>query len=199
MNRNDIQAEWAFYGSKLDVIGQLYLPPAEQPTLQPDLLFFCYYVCRIAVDRKITLSAVKEIFKQLRLGPALEKVVRWEEDRAYTSPARMVQYQGHRQSSLSAGMLFRDKIHFRFGHTGFGVFSNGRHFDFCAVGSVFVLLEEMYRRHKEEENVLAMLWQCAELIGKTEPGPALNKGNWSQAATGIYLQVTEDPCPLLTK
>ncbi|MEL7624259.1 MAG: hypothetical protein AAGU12_11785 [Clostridiales bacterium] len=194
---NDLQSEWAFYGRKLDVIGHLYVTPAEQPSRYPDLLFFCLYTARLLVDKKLTLSAATEIQKQLRLGQGLEKAVNWDEDRQFSLPARVIEYKGYAKSAISSSLLFRNKLHFRFAYMGFGLFSNGRHFDFCASASVFALLERIYCKYVGSGEDLAVLWDCAEAMGKMELGAKLNKGNCLTRAKEIYQSVTGDQFPAL--
>ncbi len=189
---NDLQSEWAFYGRQLDVIGHLYISPAEQPARYPDLLFFCLYTARLLVDKKLTLSAATNIQKQLRLGQGLEKAVNWDEDRQFSLPARVIEYRGYAKSAISSSLLFRDKLHFRFGYMGFGLFSNGKRFDFCAGASVFALLETIYKKYDGNQEALAVLWSCAEALGNEGLGVKINKGNCLTRGKEIYQSITGD-------
>ena len=65
MHDNDLQSEWAFYGPKLDTIGQLYLRSAKLPAKNPDALFFLLYTCRLLVEKKLTISGVNFIRNNL--------------------------------------------------------------------------------------------------------------------------------------
>jgi hypothetical protein len=199
MHLNDLQSEWAFYGRELNIVGHLYMPAAEQPSRYPDALFFCLYTARLLVDKKISLSAAVELQKRLRLGAALERCVSWEEDREYTPPARLIPYKGYTKSVLSATLLFRDKLHFRFGYAGFGFFSNGRRFDFCAGASVFALLETIYNTRGKDKDLLAKLWRAAALMGGVVLGEALNRGNCLAVGKQIYAEATGDQFPALTR
>ena len=77
MFHNDLQAESAFYGKKLDVIGQLYMRPEKMKAAYPDILFFCLYVNRILVDRKVKLVTAEKIQRELSRGSQWEKIVSW--------------------------------------------------------------------------------------------------------------------------
>jgi hypothetical protein len=192
---NDLQSEWAFYGRELNVIGHLYLTPAETPARWPDLLFFCFYAARLLVDRKLTLSAAVDIQRRLRLGQGLEKAINWEDDREWSLPARVIAYKGYAKSAFSSTLLFRGKLHFRFGYMGFGLFSNGKRFDFCAGASVFALLETIYQKYAGRPEDLALLWDCAVALGNMELGAGLNKGNFQAVAGETYQRITGDRFP----
>jgi hypothetical protein len=163
------------------------------------LLFFCFYTCRLLVDKKLTLSAVADIQSRLCLGQGLKKTVNWEDDREWSLPARVVAYKGYARSAFSSTLLFRDKLHFRFGYMGFGLFSNGRRFDFCAGASVFALMETIYQKYAGKQEDLALLWSCAEALGSAELGAGLNKGNFHAAAKEIYQRMTGDQFSALTR
>ena len=195
MRRNDLQSEWAFYGKQFDTVGHLYMMPEEQPSLYPELLFFCLFTCRILVDKKLSLSAARDIQKHLLLGRGLEPSLRWEEGRAYTLPAKVVDYRGYAKSAMSATLMLREKIHFRFGHMGFGLFSNGRRFGFCAAASVFALMTTIYKQHDGQGQSLDFLWVCAGKLGSADLGGGLTRGNYRQAAVQIYKEVTGDFYP----
>ena len=195
MRLNDLQSEWAFYGRQLDTVGHIYLTPREQPSLYPDLLFLCIYTCRVLVEKKFTLSAATDLQKHLLLGPVLEKSCRWEESRAYTFPARAIEYRGYAKSAISSSLMLREKPRFRFGYMGFGLFSNGRRFDFCAAASVFVLIETIYKKNAGDSRALDLLWDCAEKLGGAGLGVSLRKGNFLTAAADIYRSATGDPYP----
>lgn len=215
MHDNDLQSEWAFYGPKLDTIGQLYLRSAKLPAKNPDALFFLLYTCRLLVEKKLTISGVNFIRNNLEhTRERWYEILNWEEQRVFTPPCRVVPYRGYARSCLSSSVLFRARPVFRSGRMGFGFFSNGKHFDFCAGGSVFGLIETIYRIHSKEpdegaadcrrrvnaqqEKLLGELFEACSFLRRVDLGPELNRGNWSLVAYGIYQAVTGDGYPALT-
>ena len=198
MFAHDLQSEMAFYGRELDVIGHLYTRPANLPAKYPDVLFFLFYTCQILVDKKTTLSAATRLLERLKLGKELEKCANWEEERPFTFPARVIPYRGYAKSAYSATLMFKEKLHFRFGYMGFGLFSNGKKFDQCAIASVFGLMDSIYNNSKDKE-MLDYLWQAAGALGQEAIGKALNQGNSGDTAMRLYAQITGDCFPALLK
>lgn len=215
MHENDLQSEWAFYGSKLDTIGHLYLRSAKLPAKNPDTLFFLLYTCRLLVEKKLTISGANFIRNNLEHSrERWYEILNWEEQRVFTPPCRVTPYRGYARSCLSSSVLFRQRPVFRSGRMGFGFFSNGKHFDFCAGGSVFGLIETIYRIHSKEpgegakdcrrrvgaqqEKLLDELFDACAFVRRVDLGPELNRGNWKLAAFGIYQAVTGDEYPALT-
>ena len=198
MMTNDLISEWAFYGKNLDTVAHLYLRPAQQPCLHPDLLFFCMYTCRLLVDKKLSLSMAQEIQRRLSLGSALEQSILRDEDRAHSLPAKTIAYSGrYTKNVISSSLMFRNNLHFRFGHVGFGFFGNAKRFDFCAQASVFALAETLCGKYTDvgeqpdegnirDEKALELLWAGAQRIGEVTLGRDLNRGNYRAAAGEIY-------------
>ena len=193
---NDLQSEAAFYGKQLEVIGQLYVRPKEMKAAYPDVLFFCLYTTRLLVDKKLQLTTATQIQERLAMGgPRWEKVVRWDEDREYTLPVRVIEYKGLVKSAFSASMMLDKKVHYRFGHIGFGFFGNSKQFGKCAEASVYAMLETIYNKNEDDSQCLDYLWQAAAAISKLELGKELNKGTYLRVAQNIYAEITEDYFP----
>jgi len=190
---NDLVSEAAFYGKKLDMIGHLYVRPPKMKAAYPDVLFFCLYTTRLLVDKKLLLPVVKEIQARLALGEDLKKVVSRAEDSEFSLPARVIGYAGSGRSAFSASMMLDKKLQFRFGHIGFGLFSNGRHFSRCAAASIYGMLQTIYRNNTEDLQCLDYLWQAAAAISQLELGRELRKGNFLQVAQRVYTEITADP------
>jgi len=195
MFHNDIQSEAAFYGKELNVIGHLYVRPKEMKAAYPDVLFFCFYAARLLVDKKLSLTCAQEIQKKLAIGSRWEKVVSWADDREFTLPARVIEYKGLVRSAFSASLMMDKKIHYRFGHIGFGIFGNSKHFERCAAASVYSMLETIYNKNEDDPKCLEYLWQAAEAISKLELGKELNKGTYQKIAQEIYAKITNDYFP----
>ncbi|MEA4891627.1 MAG: hypothetical protein VB085_03575 [Peptococcaceae bacterium] len=196
---HDLQSEMAFYGKELEVIGHLYAKPQGLPARYPDVLFFLLYTCQVLVDKKTSLAAAQRLMEQLKLGSELEKCANWEEERPFTFPARIIPYKGYAKSAFSATLMFKGKLYFRFSYMGFGLFSNGKKFDQCAIASVFGLLDSIYNRNQEDRQLLDALWQAAQVLGSFPLGKELNQGNCQDTAKRLYLQVTGDDFPALLK
>lgn len=192
MFHNDLQSEAAFYGKKLDIIGHLYVRPQTMKAAFPDVLFFCLYTTRILVDSKLLLPVAKEIQMQLSKGAAWEKVVSWADDRDFTLPVRVIEYKGLGRSAFSASMMLGNRLQYRFGYIGFGLFSNGRHFGRCASASVYGMLQTIYRKNIEDRQCLDYLWQAAAAISLLGLGRDLRKGNSLKVAQRIYGEITSD-------
>jgi hypothetical protein len=195
MFHNDLQSEAAFYGKQLEVIGHMYVRPAKMKAAYPDVLFFCLYTTRLLVDKKLLLTTAKEIQKNLAMGPRWEKVVRWDEDREFTLPVRVIEYKGLVRSAFSASMMLGKTVHYRFGHIGFGFFSNGKQFGKCAEASVYAMLETIYNKNEDDPQCLDYLWQAAAAISKLELGKELTKGDCLKIAQGMYAEITQDYFP----
>ena len=196
---HDLQSEMAFYGRELDIIGHLYTRPADLQAKYTDVLFFLQYTCSILVDKKMTLRAAQQLMDRLKLGPELEKCANWEEIRPFTFPARIIPYKGYTKSAFSATLMFKEKLHFRFGYMGFGFFSNGKKFDHCAAASVFGLVDTIYNQNQENRELLDALWRAAAALGNVPLGKELNQGNCQDSASRLYLRVTGDGFPALMK
>lgn len=216
MQNNDLRSEWAFYGGKLDTIGHLYLRGAKLPARNPDTLFFLLYTCRLLTDKKMSISGVDFIRKNLEYSrERWYEILNWEEQRVFTLPCRTIPYRGYARSCISSSILFKDKPVFRSGRMGFGFFSNGKHFIFCAGGSVFGLIETIYQIHSKEpkdgaENlrrrvnaeqgkVLDELFTACAYVRRLELGRELNRGNCNTVAYAIYRAVTNDTYPPMTE
>lgn len=195
MFHNDLTSEAVFYGKKLDIIGHLYVRPPKMKAAFPDVLFFCLYSTRILVDKKLLLPTAKEIQSQLSKGAAWEKVVSWAEDREFTLPARVIDYKGLARSAISASMMLGNTLQFRFSYIGFGLFSNGRHFNRCASASVYGMLQTIYRKNQEDRQCLDYLWEACMAVGRLELGRELRKGNCVRVAQRIYSEITSDNFP----
>ena len=106
MGKLDLTCEMAFYGPKLDTIGNLYFRPAELPAQSPDVLFFLYYTTHFLTNKKITASQANFIREHLSLRPeGWLKVFNWEEDRPFSCPCRLVGYRGYSKSCFSSSFL----------------------------------------------------------------------------------------------
>jgi hypothetical protein len=195
MFHNDVQLEAAFYGKKLDVIGQMYVRPEIMKAAYPDVLFFCLYTTRILVDKKLKLTTAKLIQKNLSRGAGWEKTLSWSEDRDYTLPARTIEYKGLVSSAFSASMMLGKTLHFRFGHMGFTLFSNGKFFEQCAEASIYALLEAIYNKNENNKEALDYLYQAAVAISCLELGNHLRKGDCLKVAQEIYNDITKDYFP----
>ena len=216
MPMNDLRSEWAFYGAKLDTIGHLYLRGAKLPAKNPDVLFFLLYTCNLLTDKKLTLSAANFIKDNLEHSrERWYEILNWEEKRVFTPPCRVIPYRGYAKSCISSSLLFRDKPVFRSGRMGFGFFSNSKHFPFCAGGSVFGLIETIYKIHSkdpkegaedgrrrvnaEQAKELDTLFTACAFIRRIELGRELNRGNWTAVAYAIYREAAHDEYPPMTE
>ncbi len=211
MHRQDLQFELAFY-RRLEYMGILYFHPKQLAVKYPDVLFFIMYVCNLLLNKKLSLSGANAIQSRLNHSPEeWLQILNWEEGRPYTPPCKVTAYRGYARSAMTSSLYFRKNLHFRFGCMGFGFFSNKRHFDRCACGSVFGLMETIYRvnssvsddldigrrvSNSEQIQTLSMIWKAASAVGHLELGKELYKGNWRAVAIALYRELTEDDSPI---
>ena len=212
MPRQDLQFELAFYKRELDYVGVLYFRPVQLKAKYPDVLFFCMYTCHLLMNKKLSLSGANAIREHLDYSPEeWLRILNWEEHRPYTPPCKTTAYRGYSKSAMTSSLFCKDKPVFRFGNMGFGFFSNKKHFDRCAAGSVFSLLETIYKIHSgipegeiemgrrvsnaEQAKILAFIWQAASAVARLELGKELYRGNWQAAAIALYKGITGDEYP----
>ena len=220
MPKMDLTSEWAFYGAKLDSIGQLYFHPKDMKAAFPDTLFFLYVTTHLLTDKKLTISGATFIHDHLDHSEEnWLKILNWEEGRPFSCPCRLVPYRGYAKSCFSASLMLREEPKFRMGYMGFGFFSNKKYFDFCAGGAVYGLIETVYnawskapdysrdddpdadyvtcRRVLTEEGLEAMrtLFAAAATLRRIRLGQDLAKGNWRAVADLIYRKVTGENYP----
>lgn len=215
MQRKDLQFELAFYRRNLDYVGILYFRPLELAARFPDVLFFCMYTCHLLMNKKLSLSGAKAIREHLDYSPEeWLQILNWEERRPYTPPCKVTAYKGYARSAMTSSLSFKEKPIFRFGNMGFGFFSNKKHFDRCASGSVFGLLETIYKINSgmpedeihvgrrvskpDQARILSLLWKAASAVARLELGKELYRGNWQAVATALYKGITGDEYPLDT-
>ena len=216
MPRTDLQSEWAFYGRKLDTIGHLYLRNTKMPAKSPDILFFLLFTCRLLTDKKLSITGANFIHNNLEhTSENWLKILNWEEDRPFSCTCRVIPYRGYAKSAFSSSILFKDdRPVFRFGHMGFGFFSNKKFFDFCSGGAVFGLMESIYNMHSKEPKergigdrrklsaegkiVMEQLFTAAALVRRLQLGPDLNRGNCVPVAYLLYQKATGDTYPPIT-
>ena len=190
MNR-DLRAEIHFYGKKLDTVGIVYFCSANMPAVHPEILFFCLYTTAVLTNKKVSSSAAQRIMGNLQIGAEWEKVFEKEDGRLFDVPVKTTDYLGITKSVIRSQMMIDNKdtgikIHFQFGTSGFGIFSNGRHFEFCAENSVYTLLEKTYRLNLSKPEAVDILWRSAVALGGLELGSALCINNRIETAKSIY-------------
>lgn len=212
MPRQDLQFELAFYKRDLDYMGVLYFRPIQLAARYPDVLFFCMYACHMLMNKKLSLSGANAIREHLDYSPEeWLQILNWEERRPYTPPCKVTAYRGYAKSAMTSSMFFKAKPVFRFGSMGFGFFSNKKHFDRCACGSVFGLLETIYKLNSgipegeidmgrrslnaDQERVLGLLFKTASAVARLELGRELFRGNWQAVAAALYKGITGDEYP----
>lgn len=214
MRRDNLQFELAFYGRALDSAGILYYRPKETALRYPDVLYFCMYACNLLVHKKLTLSGARALQASMRhSAEEWLQIVNWEETRPYTPPCKVTAYRGYVRSAMTSTLLLKPSLPFRYGYMGFGFFSNRKHFDRCACGSVFGLMETLYRvntgepgdemmldRRKaspEQARALECLFGAASAISGLLLGSELNRGNWRAVAGTLYKELSGDDAELL--
>ncbi len=212
MHRQDLQFELAFYHRNLEYMGILYFRPKQLAVKYPDVLFFNMYVCNLLLNKKLSLSGANAIQSRLNYSPEeWLQILNWEECRPYTPPCKVTAYKGYTRSAMTSSLYFRKNLHFRYGCMGFGFFSNKKHFDRCACGSVFGLMETIYKVNSsvsddldigrrasspEQMKTLSLLWKAASAIGQLELGKELYKGNWRAVSIALYRELTGDDSPI---
>jgi len=189
----DLRAELHFYGKKLDRLGIVYYKTPKIPVKCPDILFFSLYALKLFTSKKLSPPALTRIRQRLSLGEDLKKVFEREEDRPFDAPMALCEYSMITKSVFRSQILFRggDKFSFILGSSGFGFFGNRKHFDHCAEGSIFGLMEKFYRMFKEDPAMLTALFAAAVLLGKAEFN-ADGGHSLPDMARKIYLRATEE-------
>ena len=202
----DLRAEIHFYGKKLDTLGLVYFCSPKMPAPYPDVLFFCLYTAAVLTNKKISSSVAQRIMRNLQIGGEWEKVFDNKDKRLFDMPVKTGDYLGITKSVIRSQMMIDIKndnkneeiktdkntgikIHFQFGTSGFGIFSNGRFFEICAENSVYALLEKAYRQNIVKPEAVELLWQAAGAFGKVELGSALHSSNRVESAKEIYERV----------
>lgn len=195
MARQSIIMECSF-SHNLKKMGCMYIRPANTPPLiDPDLYFFCLYVCRLLTEKKIGITDVLTLQKQLALGAELMDFCK--DPSAEGSPLEMeITPAGNiGQMTFSASLLLRkDRCSFRWGYIGFGYFLGRRKLVVCATQSVYGLLHTMYHIFKEDAQKTDRLWRACAALGTTQIGAVLNRGNFRETAEQVCKNILGGEC-----
>lgn len=197
MGKNDLVYECTFYGNKPDSLGCLYFHGKDLPVKSPDLLFFCMYTLKVLTDKKISLDTATELKNSLHFENGPEVFV--QEFKAGKNPLgiTVTDYRGFARISISSSMLFLKKLHFRWGHIGFGFFRNKGKFNRCSAASVYGLICTFHKLFGEEPEILELINRAAGKIAAMEFGEELNAKNCRKKAADLYISLTGDNSPML--
>jgi len=167
----DIRVEMNF-DRKMDSIGIIYYATSQIPVKYPDVLLFCLYSLGIMTHRKIPIATVSNIQTRLKAGEQWVKVFERADNRPFDP---MMTIWKPTSAALSrrvirTQVLFRDKnkYSFMFGSSGFGLLSLRKNFIICGEGSVYGLMEYIFREHEKEQEYINVLWKAAERLGAVD-------------------------------
>ena len=188
--QTSMQLEIEFYTPALDMVGTYYSRQGESAVQYPDLLFFCCFVTRLLVERRLPLGDAERLKQAIGKGALLEDAL---SDRPYN----YAEFRGGGRPTISASLLMDKSVHFRFGRFGVGMFSRyRRRFGEIATRAFRAMLDIVYEKYKDDAALKDMLWRAASAIGALKFGKELNNGNYVRAAQRVYGDITGETIPV---
>ena len=184
--KKDVIYECGYYGRSLNQMGTLYFCPKSENMLKEELIFIAKYFTRILTLRRIKLQTANTIQDVLRRGQDIQQEIVKLEQGTSRLGIKIVAYNGMWKSSFGASMLLNHKYSFRLGYIGFGLFfTNKTKLNFCAMMSIYGLINTMLTLHKEDPIFIKKMWDIIEYIGNIPFGDKLNNRNYEEVALKV--------------
>ena len=184
--KKDVIFECGYYGRTFHQMGAMYFCPKSENTLQTELIFLAKYFTRIVTLRRIKFQTANTIQDILRRGKDIEQEIIQLEQGTSRLGIKLIPYNGMWKASFSASMILNKQYTFRLGYIGFGMFfTNKTKLNFCAMMSIYALLNTMLKVHKEDSIFIEKMWEITAYIGNIPFGNTLNNKNYEEVACNV--------------